>query len=116
MIRLRWTAACTAALLAFAVLPTHGVRADERPVFTLDIRDHRFEPAELRVPAGVRFKILVRNHDATPEEFESYELNREKIVAGNSEITIFLGPLDPGSYPFFGEFNMDTALGTLIVE
>ena len=44
----------------------------------LVIRDHKFEPAELTVPAGQKIKLLVENQDATPEEFESNELNREK--------------------------------------
>jgi plastocyanin len=113
MIRIRMTAAVTTALLALAATP---VAAADRPTFTVEIRDHRFEPAELVVPAGVRFKLIVRNLDPTPEEFESYELNREKIVAGNSEITVFIGPLEPGTYPYFGEFNMDTAQGTLVAE
>ena len=113
MIRIRLTAAITAALLAMGALP---VAADERPIFTVEIRNHRFEPAVLHVPAGVRFKLIVRNLDPTPEEFESYELNREKIVAGNSEITLFIGPLEPGTYPYFGEFNMDTAQGTIVAE
>ncbi|MEO8161208.1 MAG: cupredoxin domain-containing protein [Arenimonas sp.] len=29
---------------------------------------------------------------------------------------IFLGPLKPGRYPFFGEFHMQTAQGALIAR
>ena len=56
------------------------------------------------------------NRDDTPEEFESYELNREKVIVGNSQGVVFIGPLKPGEYPFFGEFNMKTALGKIIAE
>jgi hypothetical protein len=83
---------------------------------TLRIKDHKFVPAELEVPANVKFELLVVNEDPTPEEFESHELNREKIVTGNGKITVAIGPLKPGRYPFFGEFHMDTAQGALIAK
>jgi len=86
------------------------------PVIELRIKDHLFYPAEVIVPANTKVKLLVINQDATPEEFESYELNREKVIIGNSKAIIFIGPLEPGEYPFFGEFNMSTALGKIIVE
>lgn len=38
---------------------------------SLVIRNHRFEPAELKVPAGKKIKLLVLNQDASIEEFES---------------------------------------------
>jgi len=84
--------------------------------YLLVIQDHRFQPAELTVPAGKKIKLTIDNRDATPEEFESHALNREKVVAGKSTITIFVGPLSPGRYPFFGEFNERTAQGVLIVK
>jgi plastocyanin len=82
----------------------------------LSIREHKFEPAELSVPAGRKIKLLVQNQDATPEEFESSELNREKIVVGKGTIVVFLGPLDAGRYPFFGDFHQETAQGVLIAK
>lgn len=84
--------------------------------FQLVIRDHRFEPTELHVPAGQKIKLMVHNQDATPEEFESHELNREKVIPGGSKATIFIGPLKAGRYPFFGEFNEKTARGVVIAE
>ena len=90
--------------------------AKDKPEFTIIIKDHRFDPDVLYVPAGVKIKLIVINEDPTPEEFESYELNREKIIGGGRKATIYIGPLKPGEYPFFGEFNMDTALGTIIAE
>ncbi|MFT5425684.1 MAG: plastocyanin [Gammaproteobacteria bacterium] len=93
-----------------------GLVAAERPVFEVSIKDHHFVPDTIEIPAGTKIKLLVKNLDPTPEEFESHELNREKIIAGNSEAKIFLGPLDPGEYGFFGEFNEDTAQGKIIVK
>ena len=92
------------------------VRAADIHEATLTIQDHRFVPAELAVPAGRKIKLTVINKDATAEEFESYELNREKIVAGNGRITVYVGPLRPGRYPYFGEFHMDTAQGVLVAK
>ncbi|MDE2616698.1 MAG: cupredoxin domain-containing protein [Burkholderiales bacterium] len=84
--------------------------------YQLVIREHRFEPIELRVPANQKVKLVVHNQDSTPEEFESHELNREKVIAPGAKATIFVGPLKPGRYPFVGEFNEKTARGVLIVE
>ncbi len=86
------------------------------PVFELEIRDHLFHPEELRIPANTKVKLVVYNRDTTPEEFESYELNREKVIMGGRKANIFVGPLAPGTYPFFGEFNPKTAQGRVIVE
>jgi plastocyanin len=97
-------------------IASQGAMAADIHEATVVIQDHRFEPAELTVPAGLKVKLTVVNKDATPEEFESYELNREKVVVGNSQIVVFVGPLKPGRYPYFGEFHMDTAKGTLIAE
>jgi Cupredoxin-like domain len=86
------------------------------PEVTLTIRDHRFEPAELRVPAGKKIKIVIDNQDSTPEEFESHELNREKVIPPKSKVPVFVGPLAPGRYPFIGEFNAQTAKGAVVAE
>jgi plastocyanin len=84
--------------------------------FAISIKDHRFEPETITVPAGKQVKLVVTNMDPTPEEFESHELNREKIIAGGSTAVILIGPLEPGTYPFFGEFHEDTAQGRIVVE
>src|SRR5512141_679544 len=84
--------------------------------YTVSIHDHRFSPVELRVPAGKKIKLLIDNQDASAEEFESHELNREKVIPGKAKLPIFVGPLSPGRYPFFGEFHQQTARGELIAE
>ncbi len=98
-----------------AVTATTAVAAPAGPI-TIRIKDNKFVPAELDVPANTKFELLVVNEDPTPEEFESHELNREKIVTGNGQITVSIGPLKPGRYPFFGEFHMATAQGALIAK
>lgn len=86
------------------------------PEFVIEIRGHLFFPAMLEVPAGVKVRLLIDNQDETPEEFESYELNREKVIPGKSKSVIFIGPLQPGEYPFFGEFYPKTAQGRVIAR
>jgi len=82
----------------------------------LVIREHRFEPAELHVPAGKKIKIVIDNQDSTAEEFESHELNREKVIPAKSKVPVYVGPLAPGRYPFVGEFNAQTAKGVLVAQ
>ncbi|MGH1378444.1 MAG: DUF6746 family protein [Alphaproteobacteria bacterium] len=94
--------------------------SDAEPVkkefYEITIKDHKFSPIETVVPAGQKIKLRVSNQDATPEEFESHDMNREKIISGNKTATIFVGPLKPGKYHYFGEFNMDTANGYIIAK
>jgi plastocyanin len=110
--------AVPALVLAFALAPlaSQHVRAETIASHTLTIENHRFSPSELKVRAGEAFRLVVRNLDATAEEFESHALKLEKIVPGGSEITLRVRPLDPGRYEFVGEFNEDTAKGVLIAE
>ena len=83
---------------------------------TLVIKDHKFVPANLEVPAGQKIKITVDNQDSAPEEVESQELHVEKIIPGNSKGVIFIRPLKPGVYKYFGEFNPASAQGTITAK
>lgn len=94
------------------VVPSFGHAED----YSITIKDHRFQPEKITIPANQRVKLIVKNEDATAEEFESEDLDIEKIIAGNSEATVFVRPQKPGTYTFFGEFNPKTAQGTLVVE
>tara|TARA_R110002110_G_scaffold318658_1_gene531489 strand:- start:32358 stop:32690 length:333 start_codon:yes stop_codon:yes gene_type:complete len=102
-------------LLLALVLAAMSAMA-KTPEVVLEIRDHLFHPEEVRIPANTKVKLVVYNRDPTPEEFESYELNREKVIMGGRKANIFIGPLAPGVYPFFGEFNPRTAQGRVVVE
>ncbi|HJV85972.1 MAG TPA: cupredoxin domain-containing protein [Noviherbaspirillum sp.] len=103
--------ALIAAVLAIPVF----VNAADKEV-TVVIKDHRFTPAEVKVPAGQKVKLIVDNQDATPEEFESHDLNREKVIPARAKGSVFIGPLKAGRYSFFGEFHEDTAQGVIIAE
>jgi plastocyanin len=110
------SAAMKHVLAACLAVASFGALAVDHHEATLVIQGHHFVPAEMKVPAGRKIKLTVINNDASAEEFESYELNREKIVTGNSRIVVFVGPLRPGRYPYFGDFHADTAKGTLVAE
>jgi hypothetical protein len=101
---------------ACALLLGAGAASAQETEVRLVIRDHKFTPAEVNVPARKKIKLIVENQDATAEEFESDELNREKVVPPKGQVTIFVGPLEPGRYPFFGEFHKNTAKGVLVAK
>ncbi len=93
-----------------------GPALADMPIYTIIIKDHRFHPEEVQIPANTKVKLIVKNEDATPEEFESHDFNREKIIPGGKQTVVFVGPLKAGTYKFFGEFNPDTAQGRLIAK
>jgi Cupredoxin-like domain len=93
--------------------PTAGARAQE---FNLIIRNHKFEPEEIHVPADKRVSLYVSNEDLTPEEFDSPALKVEKVIAAKSKALVRIGPLKAGRYEFIGEFHADTAKGVVIAE
>jgi plastocyanin len=100
------------ALLASAGITTPALAED----FSLVLQNHRFQPAEVHVPAGRPVTLHVDNQDAAAEEFESQGLDVEKVIAGGQSATIKLGPLDPGRYEFYGEYHEDTAKGVIVAE
>ena len=103
------------AFAAVAALAASGA-ALAQEALSITIKDHKFEPAELKVPANKRIVLTVINDDPTPEEFESRVLKVEKVIPGKSKATVQFGPLKPGRYKFEGEFNSKTAQGVVIAE
>jgi plastocyanin domain-containing protein len=98
------------ALVTLAPAPAHAQE------YVLTIKDHKFTPEELKVPANQRVVITVVNDDPSTEEFDSKALKVEKVIPGNSKATVRIGPLAPGRYPFIGEFHEATAKGVVIAE
>lgn len=102
-------------LVALLVLAPASAPANDAPM-TLTIRDHAFNPTEIKVKANTRVQLMVINEDATPEEFDSSSLKVEKVIAGKSKGIVRIGPLKPGRYPFIGEYHESTAKGVVIAE
>jgi len=103
----------TAAMAALFSAPS---LAGDIAVFEVSIRQNRFVPDRIEVPSGQKFKLRVKNEGSAAEEFESSDLNREKVIRPGASTDIFLGPLAPGQYKFFGEFHADTAKGVIIAK
>jgi hypothetical protein len=97
----------------FFVLPL-TLSANEE--YLLIIKDHKFIPDILEMPANKKIKLIVHNQDDEVEEFESFDLRREKIIPAKGKIKVNIGPLEPGEYKFFGEFHIQTAQGKIIVK
>jgi plastocyanin len=108
MRRIVWAAA------VLALSAAAPARADD-PSFPIALKNNQFVPSELAIPAGVKVKLVVRNDNPIPSEFESTQLHREQVVTAGQKITVFVGPLDPGSYEFFDDFHPDTR-GHLVVR
>jgi len=108
MRRIAWVAALLALAAAAPAL------ADD-PSFAIALKDNQFVPSELQIPSGVKVKLIVRNENPITSEFESNQFHREKVVTPGQEITVFVGPLDPGSYEFFDDFHPQTR-GHLVVK
>lgn len=103
-------------LSLFSLQVFASVAFADMPEYEITIRNHLFHPSTLVVPAHTKVKLVIYNQDNTAEEFESYELNREKVIIGGHKAAVFIGPLDPGVYPYFGEFNPRTAQGIIVSE
>ena len=103
--------ALSALIIAAAIIP--AVAADAQVSIT--IRDHKFVPSDVPAPAGVKVELVIKNEQPVNAEFESTVLHREKIVQPGGQISVFVGPLDPGSYDFFDDFNPATT-GRLVVK
>ena len=92
------------------------VQADDADAFAITLKDHRFTPQHLTVPAGKKLKLVITNVDKTPDEFDSDDLRREKDIAPGETVTVFIGPLKAGVYKFRGEMNPTTANGTITAK
>ena len=106
-------AAFAVVISGFLIAPSF---AEDPIAMSIVIKNHKFDPEELKVPAGKIIELTVDNQDATPEEFESPTLKVEKIIPGNSKGKVRFGPLTPDTYLFIGEFNQATARGAVTAE
>lgn len=110
-------------LLSFCIVSTvlwaaaaDVARAEEPYAVQLTMRDGRFDPETLDVPAGRRVKIVFHNEGPGIEEFHSDDLRQEKVVPPGKSQAFVLTPLKPGVYRFIGEFHPDTAQGRVVAR
>lgn len=95
--------------------PISSAAADE-PIPVIKVQNGKFDPSTLTVASSPSLRLKVINTGETAVEFESFELNRERVVAPGREIVVYLPSLSPGKYQFFDDFHRETGLGTLIVK
>ncbi len=101
---------------AFWATAVNVVQASDPYTVQLTVRDGRFYPDTLNVPAGQPIKVVFRNDGPGIEEFDSRDLRQEKVVLPGKTLTFTLSPLKPGEYRFIGELHPDTAKGRIVVK
>jgi plastocyanin len=101
------------AAFAATALLTGSAAAEPPAAVRLVLKDHRFTPDAVTVPAGQRIRIELVNEDAASEEFDSEDLRVERDVTPHGTVSFEIGPLKPGAYSFMGELHPDTASGTI---
>ena len=111
-----YTVSATVWLAAMLTVAPRSSAAEELYQVQLTARDGRFYPEVLEVPADRRFKIVIRNEGPGPEEFESENPHREKVLSAGATSFLIFPALKPGVYPFFGEFHPETAKGRIVVK
>ena len=97
-------------------LASANVLAEELPVYRLELKDGKLNPARLQVVAGKKFKVELVNSGKTPVEFESTQLRKEKVLGPGADSFVVIQPLSPGEYKFFDEFHMATAQGVIVAK
>lgn len=115
LFNMKWTMRLLAAASVTVATSIHPVLAKETKVFELVLKDHTFTPTKLKIPANQKVKIVIINKDDTAEEFDSFDLNRERFIFAGKRATIYVGPLPPGTYEYFGEYHPNSARGQVIV-
>jgi hypothetical protein len=110
-----WKYAAFVAAVLFSGVSIAATEASAKD-YVIELKNHTFTPVNLIIPAGEKVKVVVKNLDKTPAEFESHDLNREKVIGAGKEATIFIGPLKAGSYAYVDEFHEDVAKGTITAK
>ena len=103
------------AVLAATLVVAAPSKADDAVTLEVAVRNHKFEPAEIKGPANKPIVFKVKNLDAAPIEFESEPLQFETVVKPNTEVLVKVKPQKPGRYGFFDDLHQETK-GVLLVE
>ncbi len=84
--------------------------------FEIRFAEHHFAPQTLVVPAEQPVLLTVVNSSRERIEFESFKLNRERVVGPGESITLHLPPLHAGSYDFYDDFHQDVPEGVILAK
>lgn len=105
-----------ALVLLAATLFAFAATAQELPAFQIVMKDGRFSPERLEVPAGKRFKLVLKNEGRGPAEFENLSMRVEKVLAPGVTSFVVLPALRPGEYRFVDEFRPQSGSLTIIAK
>jgi hypothetical protein len=104
------------AALSLPAAPALAAAASNTDAPALSFHDGRFEPATLTVPANAPVALHVTNLSGETIEFESFKLNRERVIGPGGTITVQLPALSPGSYDFYDDFHQDVPEGSIVAK
>jgi hypothetical protein len=90
--------------------------ADDLVTYEITLQDHHFTPAEIHVPTGKPFIVVITNASNGPDEFEMLLPARERPLDPGQQGKVKIGPLRPGRFPFFGESDPDNEQGVFVSE
>jgi hypothetical protein len=102
-------------MVLFTVLLPAGAQGDDT-VIELRFENRRFTPQTIAVPANQSLTLRITNASKEAIEFESFKLNREKVVGPGETIIVRLPALRPGSYDFYDDFHQDVPEGSIIAK
>jgi hypothetical protein len=85
-------------------------------VVEVRFENHKFLPQTITVSAHRAFRIKVINASKETIEFESFKLDREKVVGAGETIMVNVPALSPGSYDFYDDFHDDVPEGAVIAQ
>ena len=105
------TTMAAAAIAVASVAWAHAQDAQE-----ILFENHKFTPQTLTVPSGQKLIIKVVNASQETIEFESFKLNREKVVTPGETITVRLPELSSGAYDFYDDFHQDVPEGSIVAK
>lgn len=113
---MKTTRLCLMGIALPLIVASSALSAADLLTHTVVARDGRLLPSLLEVPAGVRFKIVIRNEGKDAVEFESRQLRKEKVLGPGAQSFLVIAPLKPGEYDFFDEFHAATAMGRIVAK
>jgi plastocyanin len=112
----RRRAACVVIAAAVALCSLSGLAwAADPPEIPLTIENQQFQPAEVKVKAGIPFVLVITNKNAAAAEFESKELRVEKVIPAGKTLKVRIRALKAGTYPFLDDFHQQTT-GRIVAE
>jgi uncharacterized cupredoxin-like copper-binding protein len=105
----------TFATLALLAMSAIAARSEDLQTYNLTLKGNQFSPAEVHVPAGKPFFLVITNQNATPSEFEMSAPPLEKVLQPGGQGRVRVRPLAKGKFKFFDDFH-SSVIGYIVAE